>query len=213
MALMLNIVQFAWWSVKRNKKNKSHCLKFGSVYLLLVATVLVLVQPTCMLVISSWNIDNFFFDGGDMGSFCMGPDSCAADSCSSTNKFECDTTRGVCDYVTCDNLTRAEAEALACGCDMDSNALYPNTTIGVIIQIFGTYLGFIVMFIGVFWATDLHKKLAKKWRKLRGHDGPTTAIIYTDQNGTALAPTAKLEAGPVHVGTVAQSDGDCPDGD
>jgi len=52
-------------------------------------------------------------------------------------------------------------------CEMDSNALWPNTGIGVAIQILCTYGGFIVMFTGVFEATGLHKKILKKWRNLR----------------------------------------------
>lgn len=54
-----------------------------------------------------------------------------------------------------------------CACGMDSNALVPNTTIGWMIQIFGTYGGFILMFVGVFEATQLHLKIMKKWKKLR----------------------------------------------
>lgn len=55
-----------------------------------------------------------------------------------------------------------------CVCAMNSNALVPNTTIGWCIQIFGTYCGFGLMFWGVFEATGLHKKIMKKWKKLRG---------------------------------------------
>jgi len=56
-----------------------------------------------------------------------------------------------------------------CACGMDSGALVPNTTIGWLIQIFGTYGGFGLMFVGVFEATQLHLKIMKKWRKLRGN--------------------------------------------
>lgn len=113
LALMTNIMQFAWWKVKNKSKNLSHWGKFGPVYVLAIATVLVLIQPTCMLVISSWDIENFFFDHDD-----------------------------------------------------ESNALVPNTTLGLMIQIFGTYLGFIFMFWGVVWATNLHIKIARKWKAL-----------------------------------------------
>lgn len=56
-----------------------------------------------------------------------------------------------------------------CVCAMNSNALVPNTSVGWCIQIFGTYMGFIFMFCGVFEATQLHVKIMKKWRKLRGN--------------------------------------------
>ena len=115
LALMTNITQFAWWKVK-GKKGLTHWAQFGPCYLLLVATVLVMIQPTSMLVIGSWDsIDNFFFDGDD-----------------------------------------------------NPSALTPNTTIGWLIQIFGTYLGFFIMFVGVFWATSLHTKIVKKWYDARG---------------------------------------------
>merc|ERR1711871_1548073 len=69
MALMTNIVQFAWWTVRKRAKKKkmTHFQTYGSVYLLILSSFLVLTQPVCMLVIGSWNLDNFFFDGGDTG--------------------------------------------------------------------------------------------------------------------------------------------------
>lgn len=47
----------------------------------------------------------------------------------------------------------------------DTNSIVPDTVVGWMIQIFGTYLGFIFMFTGVVWATNLHKKVSKKWGK------------------------------------------------
>lgn len=114
-ALMTNVVQFAWWTRKGNRGKLTHCQRYGPVYVLMLSTCLVMVQPTCMLVISSWGIDNFFFDG-----------------------------------------------------DSNPNALVPNTETGWLIQIFCTYFGYILLFTGVFWATQLHKKFAKKWRQIRG---------------------------------------------
>lgn len=55
-------------------------------------------------------------------------------------------------------------------CD-DTNSIVPNTTTGWMIQIFGTYLGFIFMFAGVVWSTNLHIKIKKKWSAIRGSQG------------------------------------------
>jgi len=110
LALMTNIVQFAYWK-QRGKANKR------PIYVLILATVLILIQPTCMLVIGSYGLDNFFFDGGNTSS------------------------------------------------------LVPNTAIGWCIQIFGTYLGFILMFWAVFEVTQLHHKLRSKWRAIRRAQG------------------------------------------
>merc|ERR1712146_64001 len=41
---------------------------------------------------------------------------------------------------------------------------------GWLIQVFCTYVGYILLFTGVFWATQLHKKFMKKWRQIRGHN-------------------------------------------
>lgn len=127
-AMMTNITQFAWWTCSKNRKGMRHFQKFSPVYLLILSTVLVMVQPVLMLVFSSWPcadpyntatpplspcVDNFIFDG--------------------SNTY-----------------------------------LVPTTTSGWMVQIFCTYLGFIIMFAGVFQATSLHTKIAKRWRALRG---------------------------------------------
>ena len=192
--LMTNIVQFAWWTVRRKATKKiaaakrtgaprpSHCETYAPVYLLIFSSFLILTQPICMLVIGSWNLDNFFFDGGDMGAPCTNAatkwsanyggviGACASGSCASSAHFDCDDSTGVCNPTTCDFASNetSKAAALSCACGMDSNALVPNTTIGWINQAFGTYFGFLLMFIGVFWATQLHNKILKKWRIIRG---------------------------------------------
>jgi len=215
LTLMLNIVQFAWWSVrKKNRKYSSHCAQYGSVYLLLLATCMVCLQPVCMLVIGSWSdMPNFFLDGGITGNACQSDADCPNDpnGCM-TSAFDCGqgnpagqmthvafdgsdpTATGACpdiprwlldselpadatdemktwfdNWKSRDITSWLDVEAAKSGstCAMDSNALYPNTTVGWCIQVFGTYCGFITMFIGVFWATKLHHKIAAKWRVLR----------------------------------------------
>lgn len=161
---MLNVVQFAWWTVKRDKKKMSHCQRFSSVYILLLSSVLVCIQPFSMLVISSWKIDNFFFDGGDKGMLCTLGSQCHSGSCISPS-FNCDEKLGSCTQLMCGDAG-ADA-ALPCECGLDSGALVPNTPIGWVIQVFGTYLGFVLLFIGVFSATKLHIKLKAKWMEVR----------------------------------------------
>ncbi len=58
LALMTNIIQFAWWKCKAKKGVEGHWNRFGPCYLLMIATVLILVQPTCMLVIGSYGSDD-----------------------------------------------------------------------------------------------------------------------------------------------------------
>lgn len=133
-ALMTNILQFAWWKCKA-KKVEGHWQKFGPCYLLLIALVLVMIQPTCMLVIGSYQDDDTVINCNEDGTYTTEPN-----------------------FHGIDNFFFAGD---------DTNSIVPNTTIGWIIQIFGTYLGFIFMFWGVIWATNLHVKIAKKWKAVR----------------------------------------------
>lgn len=96
--------------------------------------------------------------------------------CNASNSTKCGTDPtvqptgryGKFDTSTCScGLTGLKGKACGCTCAMDSNALVPNTGIGLFIQIFCTYGGFALMFTGVFQATNLHKKIAAQWRQLR----------------------------------------------
>lgn len=138
LALMTNILQFAWWKCKAKKlAEDTHWNRFGPCYLLMVATVLVMIQPTCMLVIGSYGSDDT-----------MTP-------CPSTEDPDPDP---VYTHHGMDNFFFAGD---------DSNSLVPNTVVGWIIQIFGTYVGFAFMFAGVVWSTNLHLKISKKWNAIR----------------------------------------------
>lgn len=54
--VMFSIVQYAYWTVLTKRRNVTgHWAKFGPVYMLLVAAILVNVQPMCILVIGSWH--------------------------------------------------------------------------------------------------------------------------------------------------------------
>mmetsp|Transcript_704 Transcript_704/g.1248 ORF Transcript_704/g.1248 Transcript_704/m.1248 type:complete len:240 (+) Transcript_704:256-975(+) len=145
LALMTNVVQFAWWTrkgLRSKEKRLTHCARYAPVYVLLLSTCLVMVQPTCMLVISSWKINNFFFDGGN------------------------------------------------------TNALVPNTVTGWMIQGFCTYFGYLLLFTGVLWSTQLHKKIARKWRLLRGGNGSRNVGGGGNRNiGVGIDKTSSGEIG------------------
>lgn len=162
LALMTNIIQFAYWKCAKKKKEK-HWDKWGPVYILMIATLLVLIQPVCMLVIGSW--DDFSPDTQANLDDLIDDDSVATylkdNGISAVNCGE--------------PLDDAIANFFFVGDDTD--ALVPNTTVGWMIQIFGTYLGFIFLFWGVIWATNLHNKIAKKWRIIRGKQQATQAPV------------------------------------
>ena len=152
---------------------------YQPVYLLMLSTILVLIQPTCMLIIGSWICDGqFSADQLDPSvTPCSGKAGyCNADGSFAGVGFKAD---GTFDY------TKGDAAAVAIvkntyysdGCSPTmhnfffdggvTQALVPNTTTGWMIQIFGTYLGFITMFVGVCQATMLHVKIARKWAAIR----------------------------------------------
>jgi len=203
-ALMTNIVQFAYWNVQKKRKKvdgvkASHWYQYRPVYLLMVATVLVLLQPTCMLINGSWICD---------GSFTT--DQLALDSTNSTimqnatgyyyvedgsqigTGYDMDGNFIFTNGFTCADQAKQtfpdgsaypacipKGTVYSDGCDPDmqnfffdggvTQALVPNTTTGWMIQLFGTYLGFLLMFIGVCQATMLHVKIMKKWADIRKH--------------------------------------------
>jgi len=181
--LMTNIVQFAYWNCQKKRKSfKTHWGKYRPVYLLMLATVLVNAQPCCMMYIGSWKCDGqFSTDQIDIkpgaapegsyyeknGSYML-KNGTAASELSASSEWSKNNKWFLFNKTT----------SWAPGCDPEqqnfffdggvTSALVPNTTVGWMIQIFGTYLGFGLMFVGVCQATLLHTKIAKKWRALRG---------------------------------------------
>lgn len=176
-ALMTNIVQFAYWNVQKKRKGQGHWFMYQPVYLLMLSTILVLVQPTCMLVIGSWICDGqFSADQLDPSITHNSTGYWNSDGSFAGVGFKAD---GTFNYATGDSAAVAIAKNTfysdGCSPDMEnfffdggvSQALVPNTTTGWMIQIFGTYLGFATMFVGVCQATMLHVKIARKWAAIR----------------------------------------------
>lgn len=159
---------------------------YRPVYLLMLSSVLVMTQPVSMLVIGSW-ICGGQFSADIITNMTTAPVSCNTTGCYNSTDF-------VGQYEKNGTFSNPAAVAYPSqdfwndGCstnmhnfffdggdtsipawEVDTNALVPNTTIGWCIQIFGTYLGFATMFVGVCQATMLHIKIAKKWSEIRGN--------------------------------------------
>jgi len=189
--LMTNILQFGYWTCKRSRRGHGHWHMFRPVYLILLSTPMVLLQPVCMLVIGSWICKGAFSADqlacNDAGTHCVTPcnDPTVPDVPTGCSGWYLANGTYYDPHPTLDNgetLKSAVDVVLGTnyvdGCSdtmknfffdggVDSNALTPNTVTGWMIQIFGTYCGFIVMFIGVCQATQLHVKIVKKWRAIR----------------------------------------------
>jgi hypothetical protein len=109
-ALMTNILQFAWWKLK--KKKGTYWQRRGPLWILLAALFMVCTQPVAMLVVGSWeDMPNFFFDGGDTGAPCTVNSFCGSGQCVTTDQ---DTT------LLVENLWHMT------GCDPNDNTWDPN---------------------------------------------------------------------------------------
>lgn len=129
MTVMASIIQYAYWTVlTKRQRVQGHWNKFGPVWILVVAGILVNVQPIMILCIGSWS------EGVD----CSG-DNAKTWPC--TNAF-----------------WTADA----------TNTFFPNRWQGWLIQVLCTYVGYILLIVGVFQATDMVGKLSKTWREARG---------------------------------------------
>lgn len=193
-ALMTNIVQFAYWNVQKKRRKQGHWYMYKPVYLLMLSTILVLLQPTCMLIIGSWICDGQFSADQLDPSITLCVDAkgmptdgyCNADGSFAGTGFLVDGTFNTTEMTAVAysgavpgtaRFAAGKATFYSDGCSSTmhnfffdngaSQALVPNTTTGWMIQIFGTYLGFITMFVGVCQATMLHHKIAKKWNAIR----------------------------------------------
>eukprot|EP00658_Telonema_sp_P-2_P005301 TRINITY_DN11989_c0_g1_i1.p1 TRINITY_DN11989_c0_g1~~TRINITY_DN11989_c0_g1_i1.p1 ORF type:complete len:198 (+),score=54.61 TRINITY_DN11989_c0_g1_i1:397-990(+) len=170
LMLMTNIVQFAYWNCQKMRRGQGHWYMYKPTYIILLSTPMVLLQPVCMLVIGSWKCDGQFHADQINDDLTICPNKTISD---------CDGwfwPNGT--FSDQDQVAYAQGVSFVDGCsesmknfffdnDANTNALTPNTAVGWCIQIFGTYLGFIIMFVGVCQATQLHLKIAKKWRAIR----------------------------------------------
>jgi hypothetical protein len=148
MTLMFNLVQFVWWTCKRMRKGTFLQVHTPTLFTL-AAAVLVNIQPMMILVIGSWKLCCGTCE--EMGLKCKGLS-----------------------YAPWPDAPDVQRPCYSGGnvfwdisyCGGKNYALFPTQVSGWMIQIFCTWGGYILMFIGVFQATQLHKKLLYKWRNI-----------------------------------------------
>lgn len=158
MTVMLNLTQFIYWRCKISRRGS--CLQvYQPVIWTLLASVMVCFQPTWILMIGSWHL-------------------CCAD-CSTflPNVTDVDgscTTTGM-TYPPWPNTPNVGRTCDTSGnlfwdksyCTGKKIPIFPTKASGWIVQVCLTWGGFVFMFIGVMQATQLHKKLGKRWRAIR----------------------------------------------
>lgn len=152
MTLMFNLVQFVWWTCKL-RRTGDVWQKHGPTMITLLSAVLVNIQPIWILAIGSWEL--CCATCYDMG---IDPKDCPA-SGMSYPPFAGQTSR---ECFSGGNVFWDESY-----CTGEHYPIFPTQWQGWTIQVICTWGGYICMFIGVFQATQLHKKLGKKWRAIR----------------------------------------------
>jgi len=149
MTIMFNLVQFVYWRCKAMGRNQFPTL------LMLVSAIMTNFQPMAILVVGSWKL---------LCCACVDitnpPDaSCTASGRSfppwGTEYRQC---HGDGNWFWTGTHDRCQGELLA---------LFPNQWKGWVIQIVATWGGFVVMFVSVMMATQLHLKIQKRWRAVR----------------------------------------------
>lgn len=155
MTVMLNLVQFTWWRCKQSRVGT--CWQVHQpTFCVLLSAILVNIQPMLILIIGSWKLccgECPEEDPGCTGSGLTYPPWPLKSSSGETVYRECFHGGNV--FWTIDH------------CSGNLYATFPNQASGWAIQILCTWLGFVFMFIGVLQATQLHTKLAHKWRAIR----------------------------------------------
>jgi len=150
MTIMFNFVQFIYWRCKAMGRNQVPTL------LMLASAIMTNIQPMAILVVGSWKI------------IC-----CSCSDLTNNTNPDCTSTGrsfppwGGTEFRTCHGDGNWFWTGTHDRCTGQLLALFPNQAIGWIIQIVATWGGFVVMFVSVMMATQLHLKIQKKWRAAR----------------------------------------------
>jgi hypothetical protein len=167
MTLMFNLVQFTYWTCKM-RRSGTFWEQHQPTMLVLLSAILVNIQPMCILVVGSFHLccgtcEQFGWTeakpesitgctAADELTFPPWPNDHARRPCSSGGNLFWDISY----------------------CGGKKYPIFPTQASGWAIQIICTWGGYVAMFIGVFQATQLHKKLAAKWRAIRRQNAGVT---------------------------------------
>eukprot|EP00929_Paragymnodinium_shiwhaense_P000989 TRINITY_DN101200_c0_g1_i1.p1 TRINITY_DN101200_c0_g1~~TRINITY_DN101200_c0_g1_i1.p1 ORF type:complete len:201 (-),score=35.90 TRINITY_DN101200_c0_g1_i1:440-1042(-) len=151
MTIMFNLTQFVYWRCKMSRQGSFLQVHTPTLYTLL-ATIMVNIQPMWILAIGSWHLccapcETFGYKPG----------------CTSTGSTYPVWAKD--EYRTCNIDGNVFWDSSYC--TGKQYATFPVKASGWAVQIICTWGGFVFMFVGVLQATQLHRKMAKKWRELR----------------------------------------------
>jgi len=160
MTLMLNLVQFTYWTCKLRRPGNTLWEVHGPTILVFLSFVLVNIQPLMILVIGSWKLCCAECAGLGLPATCTSTGFTFPPwpNAPADNPYrQCTGPNGDGGNVFWDKSY----------CTGGKYAIFPTVWQGWVIQVCATWGGYLFMFIGVFQATQLHKKLAGKWRAIR----------------------------------------------
>lgn len=182
LALMLNLVQFVWWTCKLRRPGNTFWEVHQPTMFVLASAILVNIQPIAILVIGSWKLCC-----GHCETF-RGPPLVFNGTVLENGTLPAGCTDGGFTYPPW-----AGGEARTCPapggnlfwdvsyCAGGKYPIFPTVGSGWAIQILCTWGGYILMFFGVFQATKLHTKLAAKWRQIRSANTAGIALPVRPQ--------------------------------
>lgn len=167
LTLMFNLVQFTYWTCKRQRVGSTWEVH-GPTFYVLLSAILVNIQPIWILCIGSWEL--CCNDCAKVSRTVMLP----GNKYPSVVPFEANCTSTGLTYPPwpVDGTPRE--------CSMGGNvfwditycsgkqySIFPTVWQGWMIQIVCTWGGFVLMFIGTMQATKLHIKLGNRWKAIR----------------------------------------------
>jgi len=153
LTVMFNLTQFVYWRCKMSRRGSCWQV-YQPAFWTLFATILVNIQPMLILITGSWHL--CCADCKDMM-----PKEYAAGNCTGmTYPPWADGAQRECTING--NLFWDKSYCLG-----GKLPIFPTKASGWAIQILCTWGGFVFMFVGVMQATQLHKKLQKRWRAIR----------------------------------------------
>ncbi|KAF4695683.1 hypothetical protein FOZ60_003695 [Perkinsus olseni] len=168
LAIFTNLCQFVYAGTKSKRRNITpHLKKWGPFYCVVLATVGVMADLTRHVLLDS---NNWFMTDPNTGKVVKFHfDDCA---------YEVEKVRGVtdgCPDVGVGPLFVTEENALGVDAPMyNPDGSY--SVYGIWLTLFATWAGFILMFVGIAWYTDLPRKIAQQCREIFG-SSPVHVIV------------------------------------
>lgn len=152
LAVLSNILQYVYNKTKNNRADFQGCRKWGPFLCCFVALFACMGDLTRNLVNDAWSM------------VCTGLDR---------DKYP-NAVIGI-QYGTDDPFSPLDSKytkycyPMSIGSGHDPNGLFGLSVYGWVFTIFLTYFGFLMLFVGIFWAVSLPQKLMYQWKVIRGN--------------------------------------------